>query len=169
MKLLRDISGLNLFDILSIMMACLVKKTKFEELKLNKNQIDALIYLDNIQKECRQLWITQSETKDGSKIEFMSKKSQNSYTKQGGVFEIKDCFEMRIKQIEPLTFNNLRRSCGGHFPQIEKEDLVFEFLSDLMIKSYPYLLIRHTKKPIRPLFLSSISNFHFLFKTRYFK
>ena len=145
----------------------LSEKTKFEELKLNKNQIDALIYLNNIQKKCWELWLTQSETKDGSKIEFISKKSQNSHTIQGGLFEIKDCFKIEIEQIEPSTFNNLRKSCGGYFPQIERGYPIFEFLSDLMFKSYPYLLIKNTKntkKSKRFLFPSSTSNFHLLKK-----
>ncbi len=143
----------------------LSEKIKLEELKLNKNQIDVLKFLDNIKKECWQLWFTQSETKDGSKIEFISNNSQNSHTKQGELFEFKDCFEIRVKQIELSTFNNLRRICGGHIPQIEKEDPVFEFLSDLTIKNYPYLLIKYIKKPIRSPLPNLALNPHLLKKS----
>ena len=93
------------------------KQTKFQELKLDDNQIEALTCLHNIQKNCWQLPINE----------------RNPI----GVFE------SQITQIEPSTFNNLRRSCDGDFPKIEKGDPVFEFLSDLMIQSYPHLLRKY--------------------------
>ena len=94
--------------------------TTFEELELNNNQIKALAYLDDIQKKCRLSHLNKENFGDG--------------------------FKSGIKQVEPSIFNNLRKSCGGMFPQVEKGDPIFEFLSNLMIQHYAHLLIKQKEK-----------------------
>ena len=115
-------------------------ETKFEELKLNENQRKVLIELISIQRLCREAHISQGHSGDG--------------------------FEFWITEIEPYILNNFRRSCRGNFPQIEKSDSVFEFLSNLMIQSYPYLLIKskYRNRLSRYLFPSSNSFFRLLGK-----
>ena len=96
----------------------LSSKTKFEELELDSNQKKALVYLDDIQRKCRQSHLNRNDFGDGFKFE--------------------------VKQVDPPTFNNLRQSCGGIFLQVERgDDPVFEFLSNLMIQNYAHLLIKH--------------------------
>ena len=107
-------------------------ETKFEELKLNEEQRRVLIDLISIQRQCREAHISQGHSGDG--------------------------FEFWITQIEPYILNNFRRRCGGNIPQVEKGDSVFEFLSDLLIQSYPYLLIKPKYKGIFLKYLFPSSN-----------
>lgn len=130
-KIIKGYFGIKFIQYIINYNGELNRDTKFEELELNDNQINALTQLESIQKNCRQSHLDQRGIGDG--------------------------FGAQIIRIQPSILNNLRRECGGDFPQIEKGDLMFEFLSNLMIQNYAHLLIKYKNTSKRFSFFYPIS------------